>query len=211
MKSHGIIKYAETLVTDKEINNYYKDKVKEDIEVYHILVTPKVTDDMESAEKTKAEENAKTIVNDIIKKLDAASDKLEEFKKLVKEFSEDEATKDKDGNLGYINYGDLSGSYDELLDSAYKIKDGEYSKTIITTELGYHVIYRNASKEKDKLEDIKDEILTTLAEEKANTTENIDVDAMKYYYNLYNLDIIDSALKNQYGLYLNNLRNQSNN
>lgn len=209
MQSHAVEEYAKNQVTDKEIEKYYKDSVKGDIEVYHILVTPKVTDDMKSDEKTKAESEAKTKAQDIIKRLKDAKDSLDTFKKLVKEYSEDEATKEKDGNLGYINYGDLDDAYDELLDAAYKLKDGKYSTEVITTELGYHVIFRNASKEKDKLEDIKDDIIETLANEKLSTDTTLSLTAMKYYRKLYNLKIVDSELDRQYGIYLNNLANQS--
>lgn len=207
MESHANEEYAKTLITDKEINEYYKNDVKGDIEVYHILLTPEVTDDMSDDDKKIKEDNAKTVAQDIIKKLDAANDKLEEFKKLAKEFSDDDATKDVGGNLGYINYGDLSENYDELIDTAYKLKDGEYSKSIITTELGYHVIYRNASKEKESLDDLKNDIITTLANKKLEEDSDIALNTMKYYRKLYNLNIVDSTLNRQYGIYLNNLAN----
>ena len=209
MQSYAVEEYAKNQVTEKEIDAYYKDSVKGDVEVYHILVTPDVTDDMTTDEKTKAEDAAKTKVQDIIKRLKDSSDALKTFKELVKEYSEDEATKEKDGNLGYINYGDLSEEYDELLDAAYKLKDGKYSTEVITTELGYHVIYRNASKEKEKLEDIKEEIIETLANEKLTEDTELSLNSMKYYRELYNLKIIDTELDRQYGIYLNNLANQA--
>jgi len=209
MQSHALEEYAKNQVTDKEIETYYNDEAKGDVEVYHILITPDVTDDMKSDEKTKAEDEAMTKAKDIIKKLNKADNKLEEFKKLVKEFSEDEATNKKDGNLGYINYGDLDETYDELLDAVYKLKDGNYSKEVVTTELGYHVIYRNASKEKASLKDLKEEIIETLANRKMEKDSEISLNSMKYYRELYNMKIIDSTLDRQYGIYLNNLANQS--
>lgn len=210
LESHAVEEYAKTLVTEKEINAYYKDKVKGDIELYHILITPKVTEGMSDEEKTAAEETAKNTIQNIIDELKKSKNALDTFKELVNKYSEDEATKDKGGNLGFINYHDLDSKYDELLDKAYKLKDGEYSTELITTELGYHVIFRNSTKEKDKLEDIKNNIIETLASEKMNTVENITVDAMKYYRKLYNMNIIDSSLDRQYGIYLNNLQNQTN-
>lgn len=208
MESHATEEYAKTLVTDKEIEKYYQDETKGDVEVYHILITPKVTDNMSDEEKTAAEENAKTLAKDLIKKLDKADDKLEEFKKLAKENSDDEATKEVGGNLGYINYGDLSDSYNELLDAAYKLKNGEYNKTYVTTELGYHVIYRSNQKEKDSLENLKSSIIETLSKKKLNEDSSISLNSMKYYRKLYNLNIVDSTLNRQYGIYLNNLANK---
>ena len=196
-------------MTDKEINTYYKDKVEGDIEIYHILVTPDVKDSMSDEEKTEAENKAKDTINEIIKKLDESKDKLEEFKKLVKEYSEDDSTKEKDGNLGYLNYGDLDSNYDELIKSAYKLKNGEYSKSVIVTELGYHVIYRNSQKEKDALDDIKDKIIETLSKDKIDTVSTIALDSIKYYRKLYNTNIVDSELNKQYGIYMNNLANSN--
>jgi len=186
LESYAIEEYAKTLITEKEINSYYKDKVKGDIELYHILITPKITDSMTTEEVNSSEEISKNT--------------LEAFKELVQKYSEDESTKEKDGNLGYINYHDLYSKYEELLDKAYKLKDGEYS-----TELGYHVIFRNATKENDKLEDIKENIIETLAKEKMNSISIISTDLMKYYHKLYNMDIVDSTLDRQYGIYLKNL------
>lgn len=210
MQSNAVTEYAKKQITDKEIEKYYKDDVKGDVEVYHILITPEVTDDMKSDEKTKSEEAAKTKAQDVIKRLNESKDTLKTFKELVKEYSEDEATNKKDGNLGFINYGDLDQNYDELLDAVYKLEDGKYSKEVITTELGYHVIYRNASKEKEALKDIKDEIIETLANKLLETDAEISLNSMKYYRELYNLDIIDSELDRQYGIYLNNLANSLN-
>lgn len=210
LQSHAIEEYAKDQIKDKEIEKYYEDKVEGDVELYHILITPEVTDDMKTDEVKKAEDAAKTQAQDIIKRLKEADNTLDEFKKLVKEFSDDEATKDKDGNLGYINYGDLDENYDELLDAAFKLKNGKYSTEVITTELGYHVIYRNASKEKEKLEDVKEEIIETLANELLQTDKEISINSMKYYRELYNLKIVDSELDRQYGIYLNNLINQAN-
>ena len=209
MQSHALEEYAKSLVTDKEVEDYYNDKEKEDIEVYHILITSKATDSMTADEKKQAETDAQNKVKDLIKKLDEADDKLETFKTLAKENSEDDATKDDNGNLGYINYHDLGDEYDELLDAAYKLKDGEYSKSVITTELGYHVIYRNASRDKASLKDLKDEIIEDLANEKLENTKTISVDSMKNYRGKYNMKIIDDNLNRQYGIYLNNLANSS--
>ena len=208
MQSTASEEYAKTLVTDKEINNYYENDVQGDIELFHILITPKVTDDMSDEDKTAAEESAKTLASDIIKKLDEAEDKLETFKELAKEYSDDEATKEIGGNLGYVNYGDLNNNYETLLYVAYNLKDGEYSKDYLVTELGYHIVLRNKTKEKDKLEDIKDDIIDKLASKKMQEDSTISLNSMKYYRKLYNVNITDSKLDRQYGIYLNNLANK---
>lgn len=213
LQYHALEEYAKSLVTDKEIKNYYDNKVKGDVEIYHILITPKVTDKMTDEEKTKVEKEAQEKIEEIIKTLDESKekDKLEVFKDLVKKYSEDKASSEKDGNLGYINYGDLDSNYDELLDNAYELKNGEYSKKLITTELGYHVIYRTNIKEKDKLEDIKDTIIENVAKDNISNDSNLALESIKYYRKLYNMKITDSELNKQYGIYLNNLANRNNN
>ena len=204
LQSHGSDEYTKTLIDDKEIEDYYKNEAKGDIEVYHILITPQVKDDMTTTEKSDAEKAAKEKAQEVIDKLKDADDKLEEFKKLVKEYSEDEETKDKDGNLGYINI-DFGDEYDELIKEAYKLKDGEYSKSVITTKLGYHVIYRNASKEKESLDDLRDEIIDILVDRKQQEDSKIYIKSLKYYRELYNMNIVDDEIDRQYGIYVNNL------
>ena len=58
MQSYAVEAYAKEKITDKEIENYYKN-MENDIEVSHILITPQVTDKMNDDEKKKAEEEAK--------------------------------------------------------------------------------------------------------------------------------------------------------
>ena len=207
LRSHAIEEYAKLQISDKDIENYYNKEAKGDIEVYHILVTPKVTSSMSDSEQKEAEDEAKAKVDEILKKLEDSKDKLTTFKELVKEYSEDESTKDKDGNLGYINYYQLDSTYDELIDAAYKLKDGEYSTKMVTTELGYHVIYRNASKEKESLDKLKDKILDILKDRYIEKDSKISINALKYYRDLYNMDIIDSEINRQYGINLNNQLN----
>ena len=209
IEGHAIEEYAKKEVTNEEIEKYYNEESKGDVEVYQILIPSDATDSMSTEDKKKAEDAAKAKATEVINKLDAAKDKLAEFKKLVKEDSKDEATKNKDGNLGFINYNDLDSNYDELLDAVYKLKDGEFSKEVITTELGYHVVYRNASKEKDTLENLKEEIRETLANKKLTEDKLISINALKYYRELYNTKIIDSELNRQYGIYLNNIINNA--
>ena len=146
LQSHAIEEYAKTKITDKEIEAYYKDEAIGDMEINHILITSDVKDGATTDEKKKAEETAKKTVNEIIEKLNTAKknkeDITEAFTKLAKEYSKDDATKDKGGALGKVNFGDLDSKYDELLNAAKKLKDGEYSTSVITTELGYHVILK---------------------------------------------------------------------
>lgn len=197
--------YAKDQITEKQIKKYYKDEVVGDIKVNHILITPDVKDDATAEDKTAAEEATKKKAQEVIDKLKKASNKEEEFNNLAKEYSMDETTKENGGALGYINKGTLGDTYKELENAAFKLKDGECSTEIITTELGYHVIIRLDTKEKDTLENLTDSIKETLAQEYITKNPEVQVTALQELRKEYNLDIIDSDLKDQYAKYIQGL------
>ena len=209
LQSHAIEEYAKSQITDEEVEEYYNDKTIGDMEIAHILITPDVDDDSTDEETEEAEEKAKETIKEIIAKLDEAKknneDIEETFSKLAKEYSEDDATKDDGGNLGKINYGDLDESYDELIDAAVKLKDGAYSTDVITTELGYHVILKIKSYEKDTLENLTDEIRTTLGTEYVNNNSDAGIKALQHYRKEYGMEIEDSEINKQYSTYIQNM------
>lgn len=209
LQSHAIEEYAKSQITDEEIEEYYNNKAIGDMEIAHILITPDVDDDSTDEETEEAEEKAKETIKEIITKLDEAKknneDIEETFSKLAKEYSEDDATKDDGGNLGKINYGDLDETYDELIDAAVKLKDGAYSTDVITTELGYHVILKVKSYEKDTLENLKDEIKTTLGTEYINSNSDAGIKALQHYRKEYGMEIEDSEINKQYSTYIQNM------
>ncbi len=209
LQSHAIEEYAKSQITDEEVEEYYNDKAIGDMEIAHILITPDVDDDSTDEETEEAEEKAKETIKEIIAKLDEAKknnkDIEETFSKLAKEYSEDDATKDDGGNLGKINYGDLDEAYDELIDAAVKLKDGSYSTDVITTELGYHVILKIKSYEKDTLENLKDEIKTTLGTEYINNNSDAGIKALQHYRKEYGMEIEDSEINKQYSTYIQNM------
>lgn len=209
LQSHATEEYAKLQITDEEIEEYYNEKAIGDMEIAHILVTPNVDDDATDDEIDEAEKKSKDTIKEIISKLDEAKknkkDIEEKFSELAKEYSEDESTKDDGGNLGKINYGDLSDSYDELIDAATKLKDGEYSTEVITTELGYHVILKIKTYEKDTLENLTDDIKETLGEEYMNNNTDAMIKALQYYRKEYDMEIVDSEINKQYSNYIQNM------
>lgn len=211
LASHGIEEYAKKQITNKEIEEYYNNKAIGDMEISHILITSDAKSDATADEKKAAEDTAKATVNEIIEKLNTAKKNGEDvstkFAELAKEYSKDTATKDKGGALGKINYGDLSTAYDELISAAAKLKDGEYSTSVITTELGYHVILKTKTYEKESLDTLRNEILTTLGKEYAsNNQTTIGINSLQHYRKEYGMEIQDSELQKQYNAYLNNLK-----
>ena len=196
--------YAIEQISDKEISEYYDNNIFGDIKVSHILITPNVKDDMSDEEKTKAEEKAKAEAEKLIKKLNEAEDVNKEFKSLAKKNSDDEATAEKSGNLGYINKDTLSSDYDGFADAAYNLKDGEYTKEPVKTSLGYHIILRVKTKEKAKLDDVKDSIKDTLATQLISNDATTTVNALQNIRKKYGMEIKDSELNKQYSNYIEN-------
>lgn len=206
--------YAKTLVSDKQVQKYFDETYFGDISINHILITPSVKSGASADETKKAEEAAKKKTEEVITKLNeakkAGKDIKEEFKTLAKEYSDDDATKKKGGELGYINLNNLNSNYDELVNAANKLKDGEYSTKVITTELGYHVIYRVKQKDKGTLKDASDNIRTILSQDTLQKDANITAKAMKHYREEYGVKIIDSDINSQYNKHMQSVLNTQN-
>jgi len=204
LQSQAVEDYAKKQVTEKEMKEYYEKNIHGDVLVNHILVTPNVKDDATTEEKTNAENEAKEKINTIIAKLKESENKKEAFTNLAKEYSEDASTKEDGGSLGYINDGTLSSSYDEIVKKAFELKDGEFSTEVITTELGYHVIFREASKEKASFEDVQDTIRGKIADDLLAKDATLSIKAMQDLRKEYGMDIVDSEIQSQYAKYIQN-------
>ena len=211
LHNYVIDDYCKAQINDKDIKKYYDEEIVGDIKVDHILVTAKVKDDMTDDEKKKAEDEAKNKVKDIIKELKKTDSKniVKKFTELAKKYSEDESNKENGGSLGFINKDTLSDEYKELVNAAYKLKDKEYSKDVVTTELGYHVILREETKEKAKLKDVKDSIIETLSKEYKEKNPVASVKALQEIRKEYEMKIVDSELKSQYAKYIQSQLSQA--
>ncbi len=194
--------YAKSEVTDKRVNNYYKNTTVGDIEASHILITPEVTDDMSDKEKEEAENKALEEAKDIIKKLDNGED----FAELAKKYSDDEGSAKDGGALGKFNKGDMVESFEN---AAYALKVNEYTKEPVESEHGYHIILKTKEYDKPELKDVKDDIIETLAKQDMQTDATISINAMTKLRKKYDFKIVDSELETQYRKYINNLLQQA--
>lgn len=204
LQQKAMLDYAKSKVTEKEINSYYEKNIYGDVVVDHILIKTNVTEDTSSEEKTELENAAKEKIQEIIEKLNNAEDKLATFKELAKEYSEDDATKENGGSLGAINTDTLSSNYDELLKAARELKDGSYSTEVITTELGYHVIYKEKTEEKASLDSVKDDIIEEIANTKLEEDSTMSITAIEELRKKYGMEIHDSDIKEKYANYVAN-------
>ena len=193
-------KYAQGLVTDKEINTYYKEKTIGDIKASHILIKPKYDDDATDEEKEKADNDAKKKAEEVIAKLK----KGEKFADLAKKYSDD-GSSSKGGELDWFNRGDMVSEFEE---AAIKLEKGKYTTTPVKTEYGYHIILKTDQKDKPALKNVKDKIVETLGKEKQSADENIQAKALIQLRKEHKINIEDSSLNKQYKTYINNINNK---
>lgn len=189
--------YAKDSVTDKEIENYYNDKVIGDIKASHILIKADYEDDATEEDKEKAYDEALKKANEVIAKLKNG----EKFEDLAKEYSED-GSKDDGGDLGWFNRGDMVSEFEE---AAIKLEKGKYTTEAVKTQYGYHIILKTDQKDKPKLKDVKEEIIETLAEEKIADDENLQNKALIELRKEKEIEIQDDTLKKQYENYIDSI------
>lgn len=196
-RTEAVNDYAKKSVTDKQIQKYYDENVYGDISCKHILITPAVTDDMSDEDKTKADKEALQKAKDIIKKLKNG----ESFDDLAKEYSDDTSNKDKGGDLGYFNTGDMLEEFEK---AAFALKKGKYTTTPVKTKYGYHIILKTDEKEKPSLEDKKEEIINTLVSEAKSNDTALSINALVELRKEYGMNIEDDEMSKLYSTYISN-------
>lgn len=177
--------YIKEQITDKEIEKYYEDKVYGDINTKHILV--KVSSSATDEEKKEAENLAKEIIT-----------KLNEGKSFdeVKDEYKDKITYEE---LGYKAYNaSLESAYMEAMQ---KLENNSYTKEPVQTSYGYHVIYRIDQKEKPALEDVKEEIITSLVSEHKSEDTSVQYKALEKMREDAKLEFTDTVLEKKYETY----------
>ena len=198
--------YAKDNIGEKDIKKYYNDEIKPDIKVSHILISVNYASDASDDDKTKAKNEAKAKAQEALDKLKAAdkSKIADTFSELAKEYSNDDSSKNDGGSLGFINTDTLGSNYNNLVTEAYKLKDGEYSSNIVETELGYHLVYRTETKEKAKLEDVRDKIIDSLVNDYLSKNQEAYIKSMQAVRKEYGMNIIDDDLNTNYTNYIQN-------
>ena len=192
-RNKAVKEYAKSLVSEKEINDYYETKIVGDMKVSHILIKVDQSSEDENANK-EAKDNAYSKAQEIIKKLDEGGD----FATLAKENSED-SSKSNGGDIGYFNDGDNEEAFFE---ASKKLKVGEYTKTPVETKYGYHIIKLTDKKEKESLEKVREKIEDALGEEKQKADDNFSYKALISLRRDSKINITDKDLKKQYENYL---------
>lgn len=194
-REQAVKRYVKTLISDKEIEKYYDEKIFGDITASHILIKPNVSDSATDEEKKKAEDEALKKAKEVITKLKNG----EKFADLAKQYSDDTSNSASGGKLPAFNHGQM---VEEFEDAAKKLKNGEYSQTPVKTQYGYHIIYKESQKEKPALKDVKDDIVDDLVDEKIKADETLNTKALIELRKEYKVEIVDKDLNKKYEAYV---------
>ncbi len=190
--------YLKDNLKDSEIKDYYENKITGQIKASHILITVDANEDASEEEKTDADNKARETAEKVIKELK----KGKKFKDLAKKYSQDQATASNGGDLGYFQPDSM---VEEFKNAVIGLKDNEYTKEPVKTQYGYHIILRTGEKDKAKLEDVKDEIIDTLTNQKLNEDPSVYYETLKAIREKKKIKFNDDVLKKAYNDYMNKL------
>ncbi len=138
-------------VSEDEIKEEWtQNPVPESVETAHILF--RVSDPAE-------EESVRARAESVLKQVRDGGD----FAALARQYSEDTASAEQGGYLGYFPRGQLAKEFE---DAAFSLEQGEISDLVRTPEYGYHIIkvFRH---ERPTLESNRNELFTTIQLRKA--------------------------------------------
>jgi parvulin-like peptidyl-prolyl isomerase len=138
-------------IDDADLEVYYKTHESEFkhpqlVRVRHILI--KATKDMSDEDKAKAKKKAE----DLLAKIRSGGD----FEKLASEFSEDDGSKARGGDLGFLQMDSLPKPFEKV---AISLKPGEVGGPV-ETSAGYHIIKMEEMKDAGvwPLENVKEQV-----------------------------------------------------
>ncbi len=173
--------YLEKQITEDEIKDYYNKNVFGTITTEHILV--EVTD---TTDETTARSKAQEILNKLTKGTSWETLKTDYKNDIITET----VTVDFDSSID-----------ENYKTSAVNLKDGAYSKSLVHSSYGFHIIYRKSSETKPELESVKDRIVDVLKTEEETKDTNLYQKVMLKMREEAGLDIKDTYLKDLYKKY----------
>lgn len=183
--------YLKENITDDEINEYYEKEIYGNYTVKHILIKPNTDSNSSDEDKEKAKEEALKTAKEVIKKLDDGS----KWADLVKEYSDDEGSKNDEGLIENFTKGDV---VDDFFNASLELKDNEYTKEPIESTYGYHIILKISNTKKPSLKDSKEKILSEISDNKLNNDDTLYDKTWIEIRKAYELDIKDSKVKSNY-------------
>ena len=182
-----------TLVNDTQISDYENSSLVGDMELRHILIQSKASQNASDDEKEKAEEEALNKAKEVIERLN----KGESFEELSKELNDDASVKDNGGYLGK-DINDRSPYDENFLDAAIKLEIGKYSSTPVKSQYGYHIIYKVSQADKPSIDSVKDDVKKKIAQTIRKNDSNFSLTSLKALREKYGIKITDNDLKKSY-------------
>jgi len=135
-------------VANAEVEKLFKNEFEDKMKVQHILVS---TQSLDGITPARTDEEAKTIVNEILKKLG----KGEDFGKLIDEYDEDPGMT----SANYYTFGE-GEMVPEFETASKKLAVGSYTKQAVKSSYGYHIIKRYAlDKSSDEFKSCKMQLI----------------------------------------------------
>jgi len=121
-KKVGVSFIKEKVITEPSLRSFYEKK-KEEMRVSHIMIR---------ADK-RTLEDAKQIALNLLDSLKKGAD----FAELASKYSEDQFSKDNNGDIYYITAGQIIPAFE---DAVYATKKGEVYPEPVETRYGYHIV-----------------------------------------------------------------------
>ncbi len=174
--------YLTKEITNDKIEEYYTNDLYAPFKVEHILV--KITNEV-------TDEEAKEKAEEILDKLNDG----EEWEDVKSGYEKDIITESFDVNFD-------SNLEETFKDSAIELTDGKYTKSLIKTSYGYHIIYRLETLEMPELNEVKDRIREVLKNEYATENKNVYEKSMIAMREESKLSIKDTELNKAYKNYI---------
>ena len=193
-KDKVVENFAKEQINNDEIQKYYDENIFGEITARHILIKPETTSNMSDEEKKEKEDEALNKAKDLINQLNDGAN----FEELAKEHSADEGSASEGGLIKDFTKVGENSVVEEFWKASNDLNDGEYTSEPVKSQFGYHIILKVSQNERPSLDDVKDDILTTLVENKLQEDSNLSA---KYWADIrkkYNLNIIDSDIKKVY-------------
>ena len=189
--------YIRDNIKDSDIKKYYDDEIFGDITASHILIKVNTDKSMTDDEKREVEEKVQDTIDEIFKKLEEGAD----FHELAKEYSKDTVSAKNGGRLDAFNKGEMTEEFEK---AAQKLEVGKYTTKAVLTEHGYHIIYKEAEKDKPKLDDVKETIINNLIDDRLSSNTKLQYEALIELRKEYGIEINDEDLNTYYDNAVNN-------
>lgn len=160
-------------VSEEEMKKFYEEVAPPRVHLYHLLL---------QAGKAEEEKQVKEKMEELKSRLKGidSSQLLKVFSQLVKDNSQDIATRDKGGDLGWWEKGDFQPEYQELEKVVFSIKPGE-TAIVKTPPMDYHLILVQERQEATPYDQVKAEIFKVLKNRKTLDKLITESEAQDYF------------------------------